>query len=804
MRQTIALDRSWFMKRGNEEAWLDPSFTHEDWEEVSVPHSNLELPFNGFDEHSYQFISTWIRDFDLPKDLPADQTARRVFVDFEAVMSRATVFVNGLEAGRHSGGFTPFSIEISSLAKGGRNTLAVIVDSTEDPGIPPFGHVVDYLCYGGIYREVAVRVQERSFIIDAFALARDALLPKKALDVEVRIDCLPASGPFEVEAGLLDPATGKALARGSCSTDGDPGWIELHDLEGILAWEPGRPTLYELIITLKAAGTAIDAVTLRVGFRQAEWKAEGFFLNGKPFKIRGLNRHQAWPYVGYAMPERAQRRDAEILKRELGVNLVRSSHYPPSRHFLDACDELGLLVFEELPGWQHIGDAAWKKQAIADLEDMIVRDRNHPSIVLWGTRINESPDDHDFYAETARRAHGLDPSRATGGVRYIEKSELLEDVYAFNDFVHDGGPTALKKPRRVTGLGHDEPFLVTEHNGHMFPTKRFDQEERLAEHARRHARVLDAALGDPGIAGAIGWCAFDYNTHKDFGSGDRVCYHGVSDMFRIPKYAAAVYASQVDPSERIVLEAATLFAKGERSGATLLPIDVWTNCDEIVLWRAGERVGSYGPDYGSFPNLPHPPVVIRDLIGDRLATEGFSEGDQRLVKELVGIIFSKGLSALRWRHYLKLGLMLARKRMSYADAEKLVQRFTMGWGQSDESVELVGFVKGEEVARRRYGGDARATVLEMVADDAAINADGIDVTRIVLRLLDQYGNIHPFAQEALQLSAEGPGCIIGPRLVPLSGGVTAFWLRSAAQKGTITIMAKGSRFTAGPLAIEAV
>src|SRR5699024_3613449 len=135
-------------------------------------------------------------------------------------------------------------------------------------------------------------------------------------------------------------------------------------------------------------------------------------------KLVGLNRHQAYPYVGYAMPQRVQEKDAEILKYELGLNIVRTSHYPQSVHFLRKCDEIGLLVFEEIPGWQHIGDEAWQAESIKNVEEMIKRDYNRPSIVLWGVRINESQDSHDFYVKTNAMAKSLDPIRQTGGVRY--------------------------------------------------------------------------------------------------------------------------------------------------------------------------------------------------------------------------------------------------------------------------------------------------------------------------------------------------------------------------------------------------
>ena len=223
-------------------------------------------------------------------------------------------------------------------------------------------------------------------------------------------------------------------------------------------------------------------------------------------------------------------------------NIVRTSHYPQSRHFLDCCDEIGLLVLEEIPGWQHIGDKAWQDIAVDNVRRMIRRDWNHPSVILWGVRINESRDNHDFYTRTNALAHALDSGRQTGGIRYFQESEFLEDVFTMNDF---GWP--LKAPNHPR-------YLNTEFVGHTFPTKTIDSKERLQEHTIRHARVHDQLASDPQYAGGIGWCAFDYNTHANFGSGDRICYHGVMDIFRTPKAAAGFYKSMCEPAEEIVLE----------------------------------------------------------------------------------------------------------------------------------------------------------------------------------------------------------------------------------------------------------
>ena len=813
MREIRSLNSSWSYAEGFDESWAASDAPGANWRRVELPHTNRELPYNGFDESSYQFVSTYAREIQA---MPGDE-GRRAFLDFEAVMCACELWLNGERVGSHKGGYTPFSVEITGKLRRGANSLVVAVDSTERPDVPPFGHVVDYLCYGGIYREAWLRFQDEEYISDVFARPERCLEQAKDLRVQIEVDAALGSAlELSCELRAARPgggASGSPIASSSAvpvSFDG-PGpvgraeiWME--GIEALRAWSLVDPALYELEVSLARGGAVVDRTSVRVGFRDAEFRPEGFFLNGARLPLVGLNRHQAYPYVGYAMPERVQRRDAEILKRELGLNVVRTSHYPQSRHFLDACDELGLLVFEEIPGWQHIGDEAWKDLACANVEEMIRRDRNRPSVILWGVRINESPDDHGFYERTNEIAHRLDPTRQTGGVRCIERSELLEDVYTYNDFVHSGENEALKKPSRVTGERKAVPYLVTEHDGHMFPTKRFDNEERLAQQAGRHARVLDAAFRTSGVSGAIGWCAFDYNTHSDFGSGDRICYHGVSDMFRIPKYAAALYASQAESAVvGPVLEAASLFTKGERSAARLLPIYVYTNCDEVILYRSGERIGSFKPDRDGFPGLPHPPVAICDLIGDRLDGSRFSPRDRVLLRRLVGIAFSRGLETLKGLDMARLGLLLKRYKMSRAEAEELIARYTMAWGQKDSGFELVGLVGDKEVARRRYGADARYERLELAADDAALAlppGGGWDATRLVLRALDQYGNPFPYVAECVELSIEGRLAIIGPSRVALIGGCIAFWVRTMGEAGKARIRAEGTRMAAAPVDIE--
>ena len=860
MRRILPLSSGWLFRDTPVEAsWLDPAFSPLGWPGVDLPHSLVELPLNHFDEKSYQKKGTYSREFETP---PMPEGGR-LFLDFEGVAVSCHVWLNGQKIGGHAGPYTPFSFEITAALRqeggttglsmgkpvAGSNILLVEVDATESPDVPPFGGVVDYLVYGGIYRAVNLRVQGRCLIecIHARpavkASGERALSPEVGLSVDVTLGGSAWAGVNLVAPGNVSAHSvssrivaklskaGTPVAEASLEIpDAETGWernqrVEFPALDGITLWDIDAPTLYDLEVVLEIEDRAIDAKAERIGFREARFTPGSFFLNGRRVFLRGLNRHQSWPYSGYAMGPGAQRRDAEILKRELGATIVRTSHYPQSRHFLDACDELGLLVFTEMPGWQHIGDAAWKDKAMADLGDLIRRDRNHPSIVLWGVRVNESSDDDEFYERTNALAARLDPDRQRGGVRNLRKSSLLEDVYTFNDFTHDGGKAALVPPSSVMGgeaklwtwakhwvqaKGGGTPYLITEHNGHMFPTKRWDQEERCTEHALRHARVLDAAMGDPGISGAIGWCAFDYNTHKDFGSGDRICYHGVSDMFRIPKYAAALYESQIDPAKRIVLEPATNFAKGERSAARILPVEVYTNCDAVDLYRTGERVGRFLPDRKAFPHLEHPPVVIDDLIGDRIDQEGFEPKDKEIFLSLAAKAMTEGENSLGVADKLRFFLLSLRRHMSLKNAGALVMKYGLAWGiaskRADDVFEVVGILGGAEVARRTFSADAWAERLDIAADSSVLTVkpgDEWDCVRVVLRALDQFGNICGFLFEPLRIEVSGAGRLLGPTEVSLMGGATAFWVASIGRKGSVDVTVSSQRFGCHNLSIKA-
>jgi len=747
---------------------------------VRIPHTSRELPLNNFDERESQLVSCYRRRIRV-----TPQAGRRVFLHFEGVMAAAKVFLNGTMLAEHLGGYTPFVVELTGLVTGGDDLLAVIVDSTERSDIPPFGYVIDYLTYGGIYREVWLEETDELYIQNTHAKTIQTA-DGWQVETEVYLDNRRGvSGTAELNFTLSGADGVKSNHTKHIIVSGEPKQTIIVSFAAgdVRFWDLDEPNLYDLSIAVRQEDKSIDAYACRIGFRTAQFKPEGFFLNGKCVKIRGLNRHQSYPYVGYAMPKRAQENDAELLKRELGVNLVRTSHYPQSIHFLDRCDELGLLVFEEFPGWQYIGNDVWKKNAVTSLEEMITRDWNHPSIVLWGVRINESQDDDAFYRETNALAHRLDTTRQTGGVRNFAGSHFFEDVYTYNDFVHSGLNEPLKTRKEVAHA--NVPYMVTEHNGHMFPSKKIDYEEKRVEHALRHLRVLNSAYGAEEIAGAVGWCMSDYNTHKDFGSGDKICYHGVTDLFRLPKFAAHAYRSQQDGEP--IMEVASGMNQGERTGSNLSSVHVFTNCDSVKLYKNDAYVGEYFPDHKTYPNLPHPPVVITDFIGERMANaEGYNKQDADRIKRIFAAILTYGDKSLPLKYKLMMGYSMLKLKLTYEDAVNLYMRYVAGWGTESTEFVFEGYRNGERVAVVKRGASAGVEIRVTPDTTELVEGDTYDVCRVVIEHLDQFGMVLPYSTEAVRVTVSGAGERIGPELIPLTGGAIAFWVKTKGT-GEITV-----------------
>jgi len=710
-RRIFPLNHKWLYSEKNVANGTAVRFDDSRFARITIPHTNKMLPWHGFDDKDYQFVSLYRRHFLTPSEM----RGRRCFLDFGGAMTAATVTINGHRLGEYKGGYTPFSFEVTDqLNWRGDNVLAVEVDSTERSDIPPFGGDIDYLTFGGIYRDVSVRFVPVTFIENVFAKPVDVLTDNRRLEVRTYLDSKSQSGSRTLTVELLDGPR-RVASQSSDITSNAPYYdTTLNNLGPIELWDGDNPKLYQVRVTLLENGKEVDSYQTRIGFREARFTPDGFFLNGKHLKLRGLNRHQTYPFVGQAMPARVQRRDAWILRKDLKCNIVRTSHYPQSPHFLDACDELGLMVLEEIPGWQHVGDQAWKDLSVQYVESMIRRDWNHPSIIIWGVRVNESGDYHDFYTQTNTLARKLDDSRQTGGVRYKYDSELLEDVFTMNDF-----QIPLRKPNHPL-------YLNTEFIGHMYPTKRNDNIERVTEHAMRHARVHNQLASDKAYAGGLGWCAFDYNTHSNFCSSDRICYHGVADIFRIPKPAGGFYKSQCDPKEEIVLEPAFDWSRGDRNETFTIAM-VSSNCEKVKIYIGDRLVADLSPDRETFPHLKYAPFVTN-----------------------------------------------------------LREAIYKGWGD----LKLEGYIDGKKVIEKRMSGRGADRQLLVEPDDRELVGDGIDATRVVLKVTDEFGAVRPLANAAIVFSLTGPGEIIGDNPFSLFGGVGAVWIKTKEAPGIIRLTAK--------------
>ncbi|MEI3588513.1 MAG: glycoside hydrolase family 2 TIM barrel-domain containing protein [Lachnospiraceae bacterium] len=803
MTHRFYLNDDWLFTEQFEDSLAAPEYPENTLQPVRLPHTCKGTPFHYFDESLYQMVSGYRRHLLIPKDWQG----KRILLTFEGAAHDSTVFCNGKKVGEHHCGYTAFTVDLTdNVLYGQDNLLCVRLDSRENLNVPPFGYVIDYMTYGGIYRDVRLEVKEKVSLSDIFVhTAIDFRSSPVTAQITSEITLTESNGNVTIRQYYMPKSTAAAQASWnflceqtvSADTNCDKEIALTAAITDPLLWDTEEANLYILKTQLYQDNTLLDETETTFGIREAVFKKDGFYLNGRKLRIRGLNRHQSYPYVGYAMPESMQKLDADLLKKELGLNAVRTSHYPQSHYFLERCDELGLLVFTEFPGWQHIGDDVWKAQAVANAEDMIRQYRNHPSIILWGIRINESPDDDAFYEKTNAVAHKLDPSRPTGGVRAMKKSHLLEDVYTYNDFLHDGEMPGCDPKKKVTS-DMEKPYLISEYNGHMYPTKAFDNEERRSEHAIRHANVLDAVAGQSDIAGSFGWCMFDYNTHKDFGSGDRICYHGVMDMFRNPKLAANIYACEQEQTP--VLEITSSMDIGEHPGCNRGNIYILSNADSVKMYKNDRFIKEYLPGMSPYKHLKHGPILIDDFIGDSLAqNERFRPKHAKEITDAMNLVARGSLNHIPKRLYLTALKLLLIYHIDFAEVTRLYTKYIGDWGGT-ATIYRFDAIKDGKVVKSVTKEPVREIRLEAEADHTILTEQhSYDVALVRIRAVDDHGNVLPFYQEPVRLITEGDISIIGPDTIALQGGMGGTYVKSTGRSGRGALLLQSK--TAGEIRI---
>jgi len=600
-RVEINFNTGWLFTPTDIENGQAVSLNDSSFEQVCIPHANKIVPHSNFDTSLYAFIS-WYRKRFVP---PAEYKGRRFYAEFQGVSKVAQVYVNGHLVGEHKGAYTPFTFDITDRIIAGRgNNIAVRVDSRQHREIPPEGASVDYMIFGGIVRNVNLIVVD-PLHVEWVYISQDSIRPN-CVAAKTRVVNKSAMQKNCALTTIIVDSTNTVVAKAhSLRTIAAHESYEFKHETGPVAqprfWHPDHPYLYTAYTLVQNGSTNVDEHKQIFGMRSVSFsKTDGAFsINGEKFKLRGLNRHETYPYIGRAAADRLQRKDADIIKYDLGCTIVRCSHYPQAPAFLDRCDEIGLLVLEEMPGWMFVSsNAEWQAIALQNVNDMIMRDRNHPSIISFGVRVNQSADFHDLYVKTNQLARTLDPGRPTHGARVLDHGsfrEFIEDIWTYNFSVPSGVPRIL-------------PWLTTESVGHKGKTRSWDDEQQLVNQMLAHAAVHDSAAANPKIAGLLGWCAFDYNSPYRYAE-KKVCYHGVADIFRLPKHAAWFYRSQANPA----LYAPMVYIAHYWQKA-LSPNNVWvaSNCEKVELFVNNRSKGTRFS--GRYRSLPHPLFVWDSLL----------------------------------------------------------------------------------------------------------------------------------------------------------------------------------------------
>ncbi|HEY6310581.1 MAG TPA: glycoside hydrolase family 2 TIM barrel-domain containing protein [Streptosporangiaceae bacterium] len=589
-----------------------PGYDDGGFENVTLPHTVTSLSWDNWDYASWEDVWIYRKHF-----AGAAVTGARVLVTFDGVMTNAIVVLNGWTAGAHAGGYLPWTTELTSYMTEGDNVLAVIVDTRwldVPPDAEPSGpSSMDYLQPGGIYRDVRLQVVPQIYLEDVFARPENVLSSDRDVKVQATVNAavVPEGNTATITATLLDGTRVLAAARTADQITGtgtSTVSLTIGEIGPVTYWSPENPKLYTVKTTLcygLPGGQGGHTVTTAIGFREAVFTEGGFYLNGDRYKIFGLNRHQMFPCLGMAAAARLQRRDAQILKNELNCNMVRCSHYPQSPHFLDACDELGIMVWEEPPGWGHMGDAAFQARLLRDVRDMVVRDRNRPSVVVWGARLNETGNYPVLYAQARRIAYACDGSRqTTGALVFHTMAGWAEDVFSYDDYHMVDGEPELLPP--VPGV----PYLISESVGALNPTYRwFDPPSVLANQAFAHALAHDQAQSDIRYAGVLAWAGLDYYAAgRNSRNWNTLRTPGVIDTFRVPKPGTAIYQSQVDPATRAVI-VPVFFWDSRSAPAGPGPDSMFTtNCDRLEIFAGGKHLATATPDRRRFGHLAYPPA----------------------------------------------------------------------------------------------------------------------------------------------------------------------------------------------------
>ena len=573
------------------------------------------------------------------------QSGRRLMIEFEGAMHSARVILNGNEVGTHVGGYLLFQIDLTQALKDSANVLEVYLDNREDPTIPPGKPLkdLDFYYHAGIYRNVWLQEVGGIQIQDAYFQTIDANASSASLKLDFQLKYQPdwIITPLRVEAqlGELKYTLTNEVFIDAANVISYTGKI---NLKTPLLWSPSDPNLYELKIFAIYAQDTIARQVLKVGIRKPELKADGFYLNGTKLFLSGTNRHQEYPYVGYAVPDNAQKRDAFLIK-EAGFNFVRLSHYPQAPAFYEACDELGIIVMDAIPGWQFFGPPPFDQRCKSDLEALIHRDRNHPSVIFWENSLNETDMPEQFMLEMNQLAKSILKNQGfTAGwldhpsydvfipARQHAKAPEYWSNYKLKAkalFIAEYGDWEYYAQNAGFNQTQFADLAPNERNSRHL---RGASEKALLQQAYNFQEASNSNRKGANIIGEANWVCFDYNR----GYSPDLEASGVYDICRLPKYAVDFYKSQeISLTQQPYVSIASRWDVNSSTTVT-----VYSNCPSVSLFLNDKQVALQKQTYNEASTyLTGPPYtfVIPQFESGKLTAFGLDARQLRTASDQV-------------------------------------------------------------------------------------------------------------------------------------------------------------------------
>ncbi len=583
---------------------MNPAYDDSQWQPVSLPHTWNAHDAAGEKPGYWRGIGWYRKHFRMDEW----STDKRAFLEFEGANQVAEFWLNGAYLGRHNGGYTGFEFDITDhLRPAADNVLTAKVDNLFHDTIPPTVKT-DYCFYGGIYRNVWLRITDPIYVSSVVwktpSVSRESA--ELALTAEVR-NTTPQARQLTVVHEIVDPQ-GRVVrsisAPVALAANTTASVAAVDTVERPLLWSPDSPSLYGIRTTLRDGSATIDAVRNPLGFRWFKFDPQrGFFLNGQRVQIQGTNWHQSYPGMGNALPNSRHVKDMELI-REMGANFWRTSHYPHAPATMEASDRLGLMVWEELPVNKEIGDPDEYIGNVSRMaEEMIARDRNHPSVVLWGIagEVNASRQVSLKVVDAVVRLYRkLDPTRPV-----VMHEPRGEEIEALVDVVGLG----VGKETDAKHRAHpDRSFMVGEYSvalsGRGIYGMGPDSEDLACE---RHEAYLAELNRRTWMAGGCIWHQFDFEGETYDSVIPHVNAFGMADTWRIRKDVFYFYQSQWTTKPMVHIVGHWTGPGEAGKPRDVRDVKVYSNAPQVELFLNGKSLGVKSREAGR--DLANPPRV---------------------------------------------------------------------------------------------------------------------------------------------------------------------------------------------------